>query len=147
MTFGTLGGMMAVDALTGRQNPWRDLFDVNRKKLGGLWNYLKENVDYPYYFIKDKLLSGESKPISSVKKGEGKILRLDGRRVAVYRGDKGSVTKLSPNCTHMGCIVHWNSAESTWDCPCHGSRFQATGEVHAGPAETPLEPVKDEERA
>jgi glycine/D-amino acid oxidase-like deaminating enzyme/nitrite reductase/ring-hydroxylating ferredoxin subunit len=145
MTFGTLGAMMAVDALTGRKNPWRELFDVNRKKLGALWNYVKENADYPYYFIKDKLLSGESKPVSSVKNGEGKILRLDGRRVAVYRDDDGSVTQLSPNCTHMGCIVHWNSAESTWDCPCHGSRFHATGKVLAGPAETPLEPIQSDE--
>lgn len=141
MTFGTMGAMMAVDALQKKKNPWQDLFDVSRKKLSSLWDYLKENIDYPYYYVKDKLLSGDGKSVRSLKPGEGKILHLNGQRVAAYRDDTGNVTKLSPNCTHMGCVVHWNSAEATWDCPCHGSRFRPTGEVLAGPAERPLEPV------
>jgi Rieske Fe-S protein len=66
--------------------------------------------------------------------------------VAAYRDPKGNVVTLSPVCTHLGCLVSWNAAESTWDCPCHGSRFKPTGQVLAGPAEAPLEPVSlDEE--
>ena len=61
--------------------------------------------------------------------------------MACYRNTQGNVTTLSPVCTHLGCLVHWNQADATWECPCHGSRFQATGAVLAGPAETPLEPV------
>jgi glycine/D-amino acid oxidase-like deaminating enzyme/nitrite reductase/ring-hydroxylating ferredoxin subunit len=140
MTFGTLGGMMACDAVMGRKNPWVDLFDPHRKKVrGGTWDYIKENLDYPYYMIKDRLTKGEREGVESVGRNEGKILKLDGKRLAVYRGDDGKVVKLSPVCTHMGCIVHWNNAEKTWDCPCHGSRFKPTGEVIGGPAETPLE--------
>jgi len=145
MTFGTLGGMMAADAALGRKNPWQDLFDVNRKKLSATWDYLKQNVDYPYYYLKDKLSGAEGTNLRDVKRDEGKILKLDGQRVAAYRDAHGKVTTLSPACTHMGCIVRWNEADSTWDCPCHGSRFQPTGKVLAGPAETPLEKVSPRE--
>ncbi len=70
------------------------------------------------------------------------MVKVDGKKRAVYRDENGKATILSPICPHMGCIVHWNTAEKTWDCPCHGSRFMATGELIAGPAETGLEPVK-----
>jgi len=73
-----------------------------------------------------------------VKRGEGKIIDLSGTRAAVYRDESGSTTVRSATCTHLGCEVAWNTAERTWDCPCHGSRFKPTGEVLAGPAESPL---------
>ncbi len=139
MTFGVLSAMMAIDHFTGAKNPWSRLYDVGRKKLSSVWDYLTENLDYPYYYLKDKLGKAEGKSLRAVKRGEGRILSLDGRRVAVYRDNDNKVTQLSPACTHMGCVVRWNNAESTWDCPCHGSRFGATGEVIAGPAEKPLE--------
>lgn len=102
---------------------------------------MKENLDHPYYLLKDRLAREEAKSPRSVKRGEGKILSIDGERVAAYRDEAGKLTKLSPVCTHLGCLVHWNDAEGSWDCPCHGSRFQYTGEVIAGPAEKPLEPI------
>jgi glycine/D-amino acid oxidase-like deaminating enzyme/nitrite reductase/ring-hydroxylating ferredoxin subunit len=142
MTFGTLGAMMACDAVLGHKSPWQDLCSVNRKKLrGGTWDYIKENLDYPYYLLKGRLApAGGSK--RSVKNGEGRILKLDGERVACSRDDNGKLTTVSAICTHMGCVVRWNGAEKTWDCPCHGSRFHPSGEVLAGPAESPLQPVK-----
>ena len=142
MTFGTLGAIMACDAALGRKNPWQALFDVGRKKLiGGSWDYLKENLDYPYYMIKDRLAAAQGKTLRSVTRGNGKILKLKDQRVAAFRDQRGKITTLNPACAHLGCIIHWNSADSTWDCPCHGSRFQPTGEVLAGPAESPLEKV------
>lgn len=142
MTFGTLSAMMAVDAVSGRKNPWKELFDVNRKKLkGGTWDYVKENVDFPYYFLKDRLVGAQGKSLRGLKRGEGAILKIDGQRVAASRSQEGKVTTLSPVCTHMGCVVHWNKGDSTWDCPCHGSRFKPNGEVLAGPAEAPLKKV------
>jgi glycine/D-amino acid oxidase-like deaminating enzyme/nitrite reductase/ring-hydroxylating ferredoxin subunit len=140
MTFGTLAGMMARDAAIGRRGPWADLFDVGRTAVkAGAWDYVKENLDFPYYFVKDRLTRTEKNAPESVPAGEGRILKVDGERVAVYRDEHGAVTQLSPVCTHMGCIVHWNEAEKTWDCPCHGSRFHPTGEVLAGPATSRLE--------
>ncbi len=138
ITFGTLGAMMARDAALGRTNPWQDLFAINRKPLNALWNYVSENADYPYYMLKDRLAAAEGQSLSCLNPGEGKILRINHERVAAFRDDQGQVTALSPVCTHMGCIVHWNDAEKTWDCPCHGSRFRATGAALVGPAETPL---------
>jgi Rieske Fe-S protein len=140
MTFGTLGAIMAVDAYLQRKNPWTRLFDVNRKKLlGGTWNYLRENKDYPYYLLRDWLAGTEENSLDEVKRDEGMIINLDGKKVAAYRDGRGKISLCSPVCTHLKCIVAWNNAEKTWDCPCHGSRFEPTGEVLSGPAEKDLE--------
>lgn len=140
MTFGTLGAMMMSDAVLGRTNPWQQLFDPHRIKLrGGTWSYLSENKDYPYYMLRDRLGGAEADSLAVLGRNEGRILKLDGKRVAAYRDAEGAVTLCSPVCTHLGCIVAWNNAERTWDCPCHGSRFKPTGEVISGPAEEPLE--------
>jgi glycine/D-amino acid oxidase-like deaminating enzyme/nitrite reductase/ring-hydroxylating ferredoxin subunit len=140
MTFGTLTAMMAVDNILGRANPWTDLFDPGRKKIrGGLWDYIKENKDYPYYLVRDRFAGAEGQSVRSVPRGEGRIVELKGKQVAVYRAPDGTVTKRSAICTHMACTVDWNEAERTWDCPCHGSRFKPDGSVIAGPAESPLE--------
>ena len=139
ITFGTLGGMMARDAATGRPNPWATLFDVGRTSVAkGLWDYLKENKDYPYYMIRDRFAGAEGRSLRAVPAGEGRIIDLRGDRVAAYRDAGGALSVLSPVCPHMGCLVAWNAAESTWDCPCHGSRFSATGDVMSGPAEKGL---------
>jgi glycine/D-amino acid oxidase-like deaminating enzyme/nitrite reductase/ring-hydroxylating ferredoxin subunit len=139
LTFGTVAGLIISDAILGRSNPWAELFDPSRKALTrGLWDYLKENVDYPYYMVRDRFAGAEAKSIRAVKRGQGKVIERDGKKVAAYRALDGSVTLCSAICTHMGCSVGWNGAERTWDCPCHGSRFKPTGEVISGPAETPL---------
>jgi glycine/D-amino acid oxidase-like deaminating enzyme/nitrite reductase/ring-hydroxylating ferredoxin subunit len=143
MTFGTLSGMMAVDAFLGRKNPWAELFSPHRKKVrGGTWNYLTENKDYPYYLVRNWMAGAEGKSLQMVKRGHGKILNLHGKKVAAYRDNEGKVTLCSPICTHLKCIVTWNPAERTWDCPCHGSRFKPTGEVMSGPAEEDLEKIE-----
>src|SRR6185295_18211326 len=132
--------VMARDRYLGRKNPWFDLFAVGRKKFhGGTWRYLKENVDYAYYLLRDRLKGAEGNSVAKLKIGEGKILRLKGKKVAAYRGKDGKVHSFSPVCTQLGCIVHWNAAGQTWDCPCHGSRFTPDGSVFGGPAEEALE--------
>jgi len=143
LTFGTLSAMMAADQIAGRDNPWRELFDTGRTKiLGGAWNYVRENKDYPYYMIRDRFAGAEARSLRAIKRGEGKILKRNGEQVAASRNRDGSVTMVSAACTHMGCVVDWNEAERTWDCPCHGSRFQPDGAVIGGPAESPLPAVK-----
>jgi glycine/D-amino acid oxidase-like deaminating enzyme/nitrite reductase/ring-hydroxylating ferredoxin subunit len=142
MTFGTLTAMMAADRIAGASNPWRELFDVGRKKIvGGAWDYLAENKDYPYYMIRDRFAGSAGRSLREVPRGSGRVLALDGKQVAVYRDEAGATTKRSAICTHMQCTVNWNPAERTWDCPCHGSRFKTDGSVIAGPAESPLERV------
>lgn len=143
MTFGTLAARMAVDAFHGYSNPWSDLFSPARKASGeGLWHYLKENADYPYYLIRDWLAGRRGKSLDHVSGGSGMIVNVGGARVAAYRDPAGALTLCSPVCPHLKCLVAWNEAESTWDCPCHGSRFTPTGAVISGPAEKPLTRLK-----
>jgi len=139
MTFGTLAGMMARDAVLGQRNPWIDLFRVDRKPFhGGLWQYVRENLDYPWYLVKDRLGRADAGRIEDVPAGEGRIVALDEGRCAVHRAGDGTVTVCSAVCTHLGCLVRWNAADRSWDCPCHGSRFAPDGAVLSGPATAPL---------
>jgi glycine/D-amino acid oxidase-like deaminating enzyme/nitrite reductase/ring-hydroxylating ferredoxin subunit len=143
MTFGTLAAMIVRDAIVGDvQNPWHELFDAQRTAiLRGPLDYLRSNADYPYYLIRDRFAGADTRHLRAVPRGQGRLVDLRGQLVAASRDDRGHLTLLSPICTHLGCRVAWNGAERTWDCPCHGSRFTATGEVLSGPAETPLEPI------
>jgi glycine/D-amino acid oxidase-like deaminating enzyme/nitrite reductase/ring-hydroxylating ferredoxin subunit len=142
-TLGTLAAMMARDCYLGRDNPWVDLLRVDRKPFhGGLWRYLKENVDYPYYLLRDRLARASDDDLEALREGEGRIVAAEGKKVAAYRDEQGKLTLLSPVCTHMKCLVRWNATDHTWDCPCHGSRFHPDGAVLSGPAEAPLEKIK-----
>jgi glycine/D-amino acid oxidase-like deaminating enzyme/nitrite reductase/ring-hydroxylating ferredoxin subunit len=144
MTFGTLSGMLIRDAVTGVRNPLLEILDPNRKAttFSAVKRYIEENVDYPLYLITDRVRGSEAASVDSVARGDGKVMKLNGQRVAVHRRDDGSLVKVGAVCTHMGCVVRWNTAERTWDCPCHGSRFSPEGEVVGGPAESPLEAVE-----
>src|SRR6185369_4804225 len=93
--------------------------------------------DYPYYLVRDRFAGTEGKSLRSVPRGSGRVLDLNGQAVAVYRDARGTVTKKAAVCTHMGCLVDWNEAERTWDCPCHGSRFKREGFSRASSAMYP----------
>jgi glycine/D-amino acid oxidase-like deaminating enzyme/nitrite reductase/ring-hydroxylating ferredoxin subunit len=139
MTFGTLSAIMITDAIAGRPNPWAELFDPGRAAMRrGLWEYIKENADYPYYMMRDRFAGTEGKSLRAVRRGHGKVIERKGEKVAAYRTPDGTLMTVSAVCTHMGCIVRWNEGERTWDCPCHGSRFTPEGSVISGPAEKPL---------
>ena len=90
--------------------------------------------------IKDRLARAEAGFVRELRPGHGMIIGRRGKEVAAFRDVKGKIHRLSPVCTHLGCLIRWNAVELTWDCPCHGSRFKPTGEVIAGPAEEPLSP-------
>ncbi|MBY0371052.1 FAD-dependent oxidoreductase, partial [bacterium] len=140
ITFGVLAGHMAADWVMGRISLWAELFSPHRKTVhaGGAWNYVKENIDYPVCFIKDKFVQYPEIDPAKVAKGHGVVGKYGGETVACSRDEKGKLHVVSAVCTHMGCLVRWNESETTWDCPCHGSRFQCDGKVLAGPAEKPL---------
>jgi glycine/D-amino acid oxidase-like deaminating enzyme/nitrite reductase/ring-hydroxylating ferredoxin subunit len=143
MTFGTLSAIIISDAILGRRNPWSELFDPRRLAISrGLWDYVKENADYPYYLIRDRFAGADGRSLRAVKRGEGQVIEHRGKIVAAYRDENGELTLRSATCTHMGCRVGWNATEHTWDCPCHGSRFKPKGEVFSGPAESPLSEIE-----
>ena len=144
MTFGTVGAMIVSDLILGVENPWAEVFDPKRNRPHMTTReFITENLHFPAHLIPDRLTSAdvEARSTEAVAAGEGKILKIDGRKIAAYRDDAGALHCLSPVCTHMKCDVAWNTAERTWDCPCHGSRFAPTGDVLNGPAKEPLEKV------
>lgn len=135
MTWGTLSAMLLSDLILGRENPYAALYEATRVKVkAGAKDFLQENADVAFRFVVDRLSRPEGHQLSEVAPGEGKILQVDGQKVAVYREESGACHAVSPVCTHVGCHVHWNSAERSWDCPCHGARFSPTGKVLNGPA-------------
>jgi glycine/D-amino acid oxidase-like deaminating enzyme/nitrite reductase/ring-hydroxylating ferredoxin subunit len=135
MTWGTLSGMILSDLILGRQNPYAALYDATRVKVrAGAKDFIQENADVAFRFVVDRLSRPDGRKLSDVAPGEGKILEVDGHKVAVYREESGACHAVSPVCTHVGCHVHWNNAERSWDCPCHGARYSPTGKVLNGPA-------------
>jgi glycine/D-amino acid oxidase-like deaminating enzyme/nitrite reductase/ring-hydroxylating ferredoxin subunit len=142
ITFGTLSAMLAANAVSGRSHPWNDLFSPRRiAALRSPLEFIRENVDYPYYLLKRFLGPGDDRTLRGVAPGEGAVITLDGRAAAVSRDDAGLYRLRSAVCTHMGCLVVWNQVERTWDCPCHGSRFGSDGTIVRGPAERDLDPI------
>jgi glycine/D-amino acid oxidase-like deaminating enzyme/nitrite reductase/ring-hydroxylating ferredoxin subunit len=127
------------DAVQGREHRWAGAYDPHRVRLAtGLPDLVKENVDSGLRFFADRLRR-RSRASSSPGPGEGSVVSVHGRQVAVSRDDDGALHAVSARCTHLGCIVDWNPAERSWDCPCHGSRFAPDGTVLQGPAVHPLQ--------
>lgn len=135
LVYGTLSGMIISDTILGKENKWAKNYSPKRfKPVASATDFIKENVTTAASLIKDYLFYGNADELNEVKPGEGKTLKIDGERVAAYRDDNGKIHVVSAVCTHLGCIVHWNNGEKSWDCPCHGSRFSVDGEVLEGPA-------------
>jgi glycine/D-amino acid oxidase-like deaminating enzyme/nitrite reductase/ring-hydroxylating ferredoxin subunit len=140
MTGGTAAALLLRDLLLGRDNCAARLFDPNRLNLrASATSLVKENAEAGLRFVGDRITKPGRRPIEQLKPGEGDIVRLHGEAVAGHRDDGGVLHAVSPTCTHLGCRVNWNSAERSWDCPCHGSRFDPDGDVLQGPAVHRLE--------
>ena len=140
MSNGSAAGLMLADRIAGRQNPYADFFDTNRlNPRQSVKELIKENANVAKRFVGDRLRT-ETRSVADLAPGEAAVLVEGKERVAAYRDEAGTVHAVSPVCTHMGCTVTWNTAETTWDCPCHGSRFSCDGEVIQGPAVKDLEP-------
>jgi glycine/D-amino acid oxidase-like deaminating enzyme/nitrite reductase/ring-hydroxylating ferredoxin subunit len=140
LTFGVVSAMLLTDMLTGKENALEKLYSPSRANiLASAQDWAEENLTVMYRFVKDRLTT-DAGDITEVEKGEGKILKIDGKQLAVYRDEQDQVHALSPVCTHMHCIVQWNNSEKSWDCPCHGARYDALGNVITGPAVRALAP-------
>ena len=142
MTHGTIAGMLLTDLIQGRENKWEDLYNPSRIRLKALPEYASENINVAGQYA-DYVTAGDIKSEEELKPGEGAIMREGVSKIAVYRDQAGTIHKLSAACPHLGCIVAWNSTEETWDCPCHGSRFGANGQVYQGPANSNLAEVEE----
>jgi glycine/D-amino acid oxidase-like deaminating enzyme/nitrite reductase/ring-hydroxylating ferredoxin subunit len=140
MTGGTAAALLLADLALGRTAMWKDLFDPSRLTLrASAPSLVKENAQVAMRFVGDRLKHPAKRSLDSLQPGEGALVQHDGEQVAAARDDDGTLHAVSARCTHLGCLVAWNNAERSWDCPCHGSRFGVDGTVLEGPAVHRLE--------
>lgn len=137
MTNSIVSSILLKDLITKGSSQWKEVYNPSRKTVGpSAKEFVKQNVNVAGQLIDGKL-DNPQKDIN-VEPGEGKIVEIDGKRAGAFRDDEGKLHLVNTTCTHMGCEVNWNSAERSWDCPCHGSRFTVDGDVIEGPAVSPL---------
>jgi glycine/D-amino acid oxidase-like deaminating enzyme/nitrite reductase/ring-hydroxylating ferredoxin subunit len=142
ITHGAIAGMLISDLIAGRENPWSKLYDPSRKIVHpqAMREFVHENVNVARQYA-DWVLPAEQPP---TKPGEGAVIRRGAHRIAVYVDDAGARHECSAACPHLGGVVAWNRAEKSWDCPCHGSRFDPYGKVLTGPAVSDLAQLHEE---
>lgn len=147
MTNGTLAGLILADLIMRRRSRWADLYEPNRLTLASARTVAGDAITVTRHLVQDRISVGARSPAGGevapeeLGPGQASVSRLGGRVVAAYRTSEGRLHKVSARCTHLGCLVGWNDAERSWDCPCHGSRFTPDGDVIEGPATAPLPPA------
>ena len=141
LTHGTIAGMLLTDLILGRESPWTALYEPSRKPARTAGTFVREAANTVAQYA-DWVTAGDAASVADIPRDSGAILRRGASKIAVYKGPRGAVLALSAVCPHLGCIVAWNGAEKTWDCPCHGSRFDKVGRVVNGPANRDLEEVE-----
>ncbi len=141
MTHGTIGGMLLTDIICGKENPWRDVYDPSRMRLGSLGTFLMENAGTARDLTMDYVTSGDVESAEDVRPGQGAVLRKGLTKIALYRDEQGTMYARTAICPHKGCMIRWNSGEKSWDCPCHGSRYNIYGAVLNGPTMKDLPPT------
>lgn len=139
MSKGTMSGMLLSDLILGKENPYAELYDATRATPFLKPEFVKNSLDVAARWVGDRLKNIESSSLIEVANGEGKLLTIDGDKIATYRDNQGTVHAVSAVCPHLACIVSWNNAETSWDCACHGSRFTYDGKVIHGPSVKDLE--------
>jgi glycine/D-amino acid oxidase-like deaminating enzyme/nitrite reductase/ring-hydroxylating ferredoxin subunit len=139
LTNATIGAAILADRLAGRENPYADRFDPNRVSVRSAPEVAKAQAWVGAHFVGDRLLPAQARSADDVPAGEARVVRTGLGKAGVYRDESGALHAVSLRCTHLGCLLHFNDAERSWDCPCHGSRFDVDGAVLAGPAVNPLE--------
>jgi glycine/D-amino acid oxidase-like deaminating enzyme/nitrite reductase/ring-hydroxylating ferredoxin subunit len=141
MTHGTIAGILLTDLIMGRKNAWESIYDPSRVTLKALPEFAKEILNVAVQYT-DLVVAGDVDSVDEIKPGGGAIISRGLSKVAVYRDPQGEIHERSAVCRHLGCIVKWNTLENTWDCPCHGSRYDALGKVIQGPANSDLVEVE-----
>lgn len=142
ITHGTIAGLLIADLALGRENPWTEVYDPSRMTLKAAAAYADTNLHVAEHYAQ-WLTPGDVDEIRQIPAGGGAVIRSGLGKLAIYRDEAGTVHKRSAACTHLKCIIAWNDAEKTWDCACHGSRFDRFGRVVNGPAADPLPPVEE----
>ena len=141
LTHGVMGAMLNAALISGEQHAWADLYAPGRTPLKSAKNFLSENLT-PLKNLSEYLAPGELSSLEDLEAGHGAIVRQGLQKIAAFRNDRGELQLHSAACTHVGCHLHWNSFESCWDCPCHGSMFDVRGQPINAPAVGPLAKIE-----
>lgn len=146
MVYGSLAAKMLCNIMHKEATPYEDLFDPGRIKISaGFATFIKENLDVVSQFIARRLSYDKIETLSDLAAGEATIAEWEGNKVAIYKDDNGHIYAVDPVCPHAGCMVSWNNAEKSWDCPCHGARYAPNGDLLTGPATKGLTQIKWED--
>jgi glycine/D-amino acid oxidase-like deaminating enzyme/nitrite reductase/ring-hydroxylating ferredoxin subunit len=142
LTLGTVASKVISDTILGRKTEYTSLYDPLRfKPMASGHSFIAQNANVAKWMITDQLTHHHTSEIKQIAPNEGKVIDVGGKKLAIFRNENGRIHVLSSKCTHMGATVHWNTAEKTWDCPCHGGRYKANGEICEGPQLKDLEDV------
>ena len=143
ITYSHIAAITLTDLITKGEALYAELFDPSRVKMvAGFANFVKENADVVKEFVTKRIGQTKIKELSELAAGEAKLVKYEGESIAMYRDETGGIHAINPTCPHAKCVVGWNSAEKSWDCPCHGSRFSFDGELLTGPARSNLSKVE-----
>jgi glycine/D-amino acid oxidase-like deaminating enzyme/nitrite reductase/ring-hydroxylating ferredoxin subunit len=146
MTYSHIAATLLTDLVLQKENAFAALFSPNRiKPIAGFTEFVKENVDVVKEFVGKRLSAEKIEELSELAHGEGRVVKYEGEKLAIYKDENGGIHALNPVCTHAKCIVDWNSSEKSWDCPCHGGRFSIDGKVLTGPPRSNLQKVELEQ--
>lgn len=148
ITYSHIAALTLADLITKGESEYADLFKPGRiKPVAGFEAFVKENADVVAQFVGKRLGAGKISELADIAPGEGRLVKYEGSTVAIYKDETGKIYALNPICTHAKCVVDWNLAEKTWDCPCHGARYDLNGNVLTGPAHRGLEKINVEDLA
>lgn len=143
LVYGTVGGIILADLLLEKENPWESIYNSNRfTPMASSKRFIKENTKVLCDYVKGHLDAVDSKTFENVPNNQGEIVKIKNKKCAVYRDSNSKLHVVSAICSHLYCVVKWNDAEKSWDCPCHGSRFTVEGTVIEGPALMPLKKIE-----
>jgi glycine/D-amino acid oxidase-like deaminating enzyme/nitrite reductase/ring-hydroxylating ferredoxin subunit len=144
LTWGTVAGTLIARMIQGQRHPLESILSPGRLTvLASARDVIAENLDVMRRFVVDRFAGVKPEADEQIAPGCGRVVSRNGKLVAVYRDPSGAIYRFSPVCTHAGCIVHWNEAERTWDCPCHGGRFTCDGRRFYGPPASDLDPLRE----
>lgn len=142
ITYSHVAALLLSDLILKGSSVYEKLFSPSRvKPVAGFANFVKENADVVKEFVTKRLSQTKIKELSELAAGEARLVKYEGESIALYKDENGQVHAVNPTCPHALCVVGWNSAEKSWDCPCHGSRFSVDGELLTGPARSNLDKV------
>ncbi|MBO9571773.1 MAG: FAD-dependent oxidoreductase, partial [Chitinophagaceae bacterium] len=143
MVYSSVAAMLLTKIINGEETPYKELYHPGRiKPIAGFTTFIQHNADVVKQFA-GKLFDAEKLPeLADLAPGEGRLVSYEKQKIALYKDDNGKLYAVNPVCTHLKCDVKWNVAEKSWDCPCHGARYDINGKVLTGPADRDLEQVE-----